>query len=114
MTYAANATLRSLAQHPCCQFAHGDIADTGLASALVRDGAIDAVVNLAAELHVDRLISAPFVFIRTDIVGTFSLLRADSWVKVYDEIAPERTGHGLPLMKCEAYDRVYDQHYGSR
>ena len=30
------------------------------------------------------------------------------------EIAPELTGHGLPLGKCEAYNRVYDQFYGSR
>ena len=29
------------------------------------------------------------------------------------EIAPESTGHGLPLNKCEAYDRVYDQSFGS-
>jgi hypothetical protein len=30
------------------------------------------------------------------------------------EIAPETTGHGLPLSKCEAYNRVYDQPYESR
>jgi hypothetical protein len=30
------------------------------------------------------------------------------------EIAPELTGHGLPLVKCEAYNRVYDQHVRSR
>lgn len=30
------------------------------------------------------------------------------------EIAPELTGHGLPLIKCEAYNRVYDQSYRSR
>jgi hypothetical protein len=30
------------------------------------------------------------------------------------EIAPELTGHGLPLSKCEAYNRVYDQFYQSR
>jgi hypothetical protein len=33
-----------------------------------------------------------------------------TWVT---EIAPESTGHGLPLSKCEAYDRVYDQSFGS-
>jgi hypothetical protein len=31
-----------------------------------------------------------------------------------NEIAPETTGHGLPLIKCEAYNRVYDQPYESR
>jgi hypothetical protein len=33
--------------------------------------------------------------------------------KLAAEIAPELTGHGLPLIKCEAYNRVYDQPYGS-
>ena len=32
----------------------------------------------------------------------------------HGEIAPEVTGHGLPLSKCEAYNRVYDQHHGTR
>jgi hypothetical protein len=40
-----------------------------------------------------------------EICGAY--LGADS------EIAPELTGHGLPLVKCEAYNRVYDQPYGS-
>jgi hypothetical protein len=35
-------------------------------------------------------------------------------VDVRNEIAPELTGHGLPLSKCEAYNRVYDQFYQSR
>jgi hypothetical protein len=35
-----------------------------------------------------------------------------AWESVL-EIAPELTGHGLPLVKCEAYNRVYDQPYGS-
>jgi hypothetical protein len=40
---------------------------------------------------------------------------ADAYSTVYyqDEMAPELTGHGLPLIKCEAYNRVYEQHYGS-
>jgi hypothetical protein len=33
---------------------------------------------------------------------------------LFPEIAPELTGHGLPLSKCEAYNRVYDQFYQSR
>jgi hypothetical protein len=35
-------------------------------------------------------------------------------VRALPEIAPELTGHGLPLSKCEAYNRVYDQFYRSR
>jgi dTDP-glucose 4,6-dehydratase len=77
LTYAANpATLRSLEQHPRYRFVPGDIADTKLVSALLRDNEIDAVLNLAAESHVDRSISAPSDFIQTNIVGTFNLLRA--------------------------------------
>ena len=36
------------------------------------------------------------------------------WSIVLVEIAPDLTGHGLPLFKCEAYNRVYEQPYGSR
>jgi dTDP-glucose 4,6-dehydratase len=77
LTYAASpASLRPLEQHPRYQFVRGDIGDTTLVSALLRERQIDAVLNLAAESHVDRSISAPFDFIQTNIVGTFNLLRA--------------------------------------
>jgi len=77
LTYAANlATLRSIEHHPRYQFVQGDIADTELVAKLLRGNKIDAVLNLAAESHVDRSISAPSEFIETNIVGTFNLLRA--------------------------------------
>jgi len=37
----------------------------------------------------------------------------NEWRNAYREIAPEPAGHGLPLSKCEAYNRVYEQSYGS-
>jgi transcriptional regulator with XRE-family HTH domain len=40
--------------------------------------------------------------------------KADIEEEMLDEIAPELTGHGLPLVKCEAYNRVYDRHVRSR
>ena len=59
LTYAANlVTLRSLEQHPRYRFVRGDIADAKLVSALLRDNETDAVLNLAAESHVGRSISA--------------------------------------------------------
>jgi hypothetical protein len=42
------------------------------------------------------------------------LICAQRYIVLLSEIAPERTGHGLPLSKCEAYNRVYDQPYESR
>ena len=45
-----------------------------------------------------------------DVVGTSRVRELEKRVR---EIAPELTGHGLPLAKCEAYNRVYDQHVRS-
>ncbi len=52
----------------------GDICDTGLVSGLLSDRDIDTIVNFAAESHVDRSITGPAAFIRTNIEGTFNLL----------------------------------------
>lgn len=77
LTYAANlVSLHSLERHAEYQFIRGDIADASLVASLLREKHIDTIVNLAAELHVDRSISAPTDFIQTNIVGTFNLLRA--------------------------------------
>ena len=76
LTYAANlASLHSLEQQERYRFVRGDIADAKLVGSVLRDRRVGAVVNLAAESHVDRSISAPADFIQTNIVGTFNLLR---------------------------------------
>jgi dTDP-glucose 4,6-dehydratase len=75
LTYAGNrANLIDLNDDPRFEFVLGDIAD----APLVRDviTGVDAVVNFAAETHVDRSILFPEDFIRTDVVGTFTLLEA--------------------------------------
>ncbi|MHA1539975.1 MAG: dTDP-glucose 4,6-dehydratase [Alphaproteobacteria bacterium] len=54
----------------------GDIGDQALVSKILRENNIDAIINFAAESHVDNSISAPAEFIQTNIVGTFSLLSA--------------------------------------
>ena len=76
LTYAGNlSTIADLEQHEQYKFVHGDIADADLVESLFQEG-IDAVVNFAAESHVDRSISDPGVFIRSNIQGVHTLLEA--------------------------------------
>lgn len=81
LTYAGNLeTLASLAGDTRHEFVQGDIGDAALVAALLGKYRPRAVVNFAAESHVDRSIGAPMEFIQTNIVGTFQLLEA---VKAY-------------------------------
>jgi len=75
LTYAGNLdTLASVADHPRHTFVQGDIGNRTLIARLLREHAVDAVVNFAAESHVDRSIDGPAAFIETNVVGTFNLL----------------------------------------
>jgi len=75
LTYAGNpANLADLAGDPRYVFAQGNIGDTDLVARLFAEHAIDAVVNFAAESHVDRSIDSPEPFIQTNVVGTLRLL----------------------------------------
>jgi dTDP-glucose 4,6-dehydratase len=77
LTYAGNpANLADLANDPRYVFAHGDIGDTALVSRLLAEHEIDAVINFAAESHVDRSIDSPEPFVQTNVVGTLRLLNA--------------------------------------
>jgi len=77
LTYAGNpANLADLAGDARYVFAHGDIGDGALVSRLLAEHQIDAVVNFAAESHVDRSIDSPEPFIQTNVVGTLRLLNA--------------------------------------
>jgi dTDP-glucose 4,6-dehydratase len=81
LTYAGNrANLSDVERDPRYTFVHGDICD----AALVRDAlrGVDAVVNFAAESHVDRSLVEPDAFLRTDIFGVFTLLEAVREVKI--------------------------------
>lgn len=92
LTYAASpASLASLEGNPRYSFIRGDICDTALLRATFRDFQPDAVVHLAAESHVDRSIFGSDAFIRTNIVGTHSLLEAARgyWAELQEEA---RTG----------------------
>lgn len=76
MTYAANeANVACVASDPRYRFVRGDICDASdVRSALSAD--VDAILNFAAETHVDRSIMAPEQFLRTDVLGTHVLLEA--------------------------------------
>ncbi len=75
LTYAGNLdTLAPLAGNPRHVFVQGDIGDRGLVGRLLADYAVDAVVNFAAESHVDRSIDGPAAFVETNVLGTFNLL----------------------------------------
>jgi dTDP-glucose 4,6-dehydratase len=75
LTYAGNlATLDSVKNDPRHIFVHGDIGDQNLISRLLSQYQPRAIVNFAAESHVDRSIHGPAQFIQTNIMGTFNLL----------------------------------------
>jgi dTDP-glucose 4,6-dehydratase len=77
LTYAGNrSNLTALDNDPRHRFVQGDICDSELVSALLRDENIDSVMHLAAESHVDRSIDNPEEFIITNLVGTYRLLEA--------------------------------------
>ncbi len=77
LTYAGNReNLASLEGHFGHIFVQGDIADTGLLADLLARHRPRAVLNFAAESHVDRSIHGPETFIQTNIVGTFRLLES--------------------------------------
>jgi dTDP-glucose 4,6-dehydratase len=76
LTYAGNLeNLAGFEKNPHFQFRQGDICDTELADLLIKQG-VDAVINFAAESHVDRSILDPSEFARTNIMGTLSMLEA--------------------------------------
>lgn len=77
LTYAGNpANLSDLAHDSRYVFVHGDIGDESLVARVLAENQIDAIVNFAAESHVDRSIDSPEPFFQTNVVGTLRLLNA--------------------------------------
>jgi dTDP-glucose 4,6-dehydratase len=82
LTYAGNLdTLRSVESDPQHVFVQGDIGDRQLIGKLLAEYPVDAIVNFAAESHVDRSIDGPAAFVETNVVGTLGLLESsrDYW-----------------------------------
>lgn len=77
LTYAGNLdTLKALDGNPAHRFVRGDIADRALLAQLFAEHRPDAIINFAAESHVDRSIDGPAAFVQTNVVGTLALLEA--------------------------------------
>ncbi|EPE94430.1 dTDP-glucose 4,6-dehydratase [Rhizobium grahamii] len=88
LTYAGNIrNLDALAEDKRHIFVHGSIADTALVSSLLERHKPRAIINFAAESHVDRSIHGPEDFVQTNIVGTFRLLEA---ARAYFAKLPDR------------------------
>jgi dTDP-glucose 4,6-dehydratase len=104
LTYAGNletlASLRGDARHV---FVQGDIGDSALVARLLAEYRPRAVLNFAAESHVDRSIHSPEDFIQTNIVGTFRLLEA---VRAYWGELPEPQKSAFRLLHVST-DEVY-------
>lgn len=77
LTYAGNlANLKDIEDRENYRFVKGDICDFEAVLKLMREENVDGVIHLAAESHVDRSITDPFTFARTNVLGTLSLLQA--------------------------------------
>ncbi|MDE5924821.1 MAG: dTDP-glucose 4,6-dehydratase [Muribaculaceae bacterium] len=88
LTYAGNlANLKDIENRENYKFVKADIADLDAMRKVIADNAIDGVIHLAAESHVDRSIKDPFTFARTNVMGTLALLQA---AREYWESLPEK------------------------
>ena len=104
LTYAGNReNLASLDGDPRHLFVQGDIGDYDLVSRLLAEHQPRAVVNFAAESHVDRSIHGPGEFIQTNIVGTFHLLEA---IRAYWGGLPDERKTAFRLLHVST-DEVY-------
>ena len=75
LTYAGNpANLQDLQENPRYTFVKGDICDPAVVSAVLQKHEIDTIVHFAAESHVDRSIADGSTFVKTNVLGTFTLL----------------------------------------
>jgi dTDP-glucose 4,6-dehydratase len=107
LTYAGNkASLDSVADNSNFEFVHGDICDTPLVETLLSEKSIDTIVHFAAESHVDRSITGPDAFIETNIIGTYSLLKAAKkiWIDVPKSSGREPLEHRFHHVST---DEVY-------
>jgi dTDP-glucose 4,6-dehydratase len=104
LTYAGNlANLSDLSSDPRYTFIHGNILDGSLITRLLNEYRIDAIVNFAAESHVDRSIESAEPFLQTNVIGTLRLL--DS-AKIYWKKLADMQKHGFRFLHVST-DEVY-------
>jgi dTDP-glucose 4,6-dehydratase len=94
LTYAGNLeSLSGLGRDPRYEFVRGDICDEALVRTLLRQHRVDTLVHFAAESHVDRSILGPDDFIRTNIVGTHTLLKVAKELWIEKKTVPRHRFH---------------------
>lgn len=106
LTYAGNLeTLKPVEDKPNYHFVKGDIADEPFIMELFEKEKFDVVVNFAAESHVDRSITDPGIFVRTNVMGTRVLLDASRkfGVKRYHQVSTDEVYGDLPLDRPDLF-----------
>ncbi|MCB9183313.1 MAG: dTDP-glucose 4,6-dehydratase [Flavobacteriales bacterium] len=111
LTYAGNLeNLRDIEDAPNYSFVKADICDAEAVAKVFKENAIDGVIHLAAESHVDRSITDPLSFVRTNVFGTVTLLNAakDAWKdRMGSAPLPGRGGGGEVRFYHVSTDEVY-------
>ena len=106
LTYAGNLeTLKPVENKPNYKFVKGDIADRKFVFDLFEKEKFDAVVNFAAESHVDRSIENPEIFVITNVLVTTTLLDASKefGVKRYHQVSTDEVYGDLPLDRPDLF-----------
>ncbi len=104
LTYAGNLeNLTEVENHPNYVFVQADICDKDVIEGLFKQYTFDYVVNFAAETHVDRSITDPEVFVKTNVLGTVNLLNT---AKSFWQIGDDQYKEGVKYMQVST-DEVY-------
>jgi dTDP-glucose 4,6-dehydratase len=104
LTYAGSlANLNDLPGADRHTFVHGDICDLELVGDLLRSHQVDTIVHFAAETHVDRSIRNPELFVRTNIIGTHTLLQAARQYWQVERALDEKRVHFHHVSTDEVY-----------
>ena len=115
MTYAANVrSLEPLIADRSIQFVKGDIGDAALMRRLFEEHKFTRVAHLAAESHVDRSIADPEAFLQTNVLGTFTLLKAalDAWRAAGDARPRRAFSTSRPtrsMARCNSTDPAFSE-----
>lgn len=107
LTYAGNLeNLKSIEKNPHYRFVKSDICDGQLVNSLIKYEKIETIVHFAAESHVDRSITDPAPFIKTNIEGTYVLLEAalKNKIKRFHHISTDEVFGALPLKSKEKFN----------
>ncbi len=104
LTYAGHReSLEEIEGHPRFHFVRADIADRAAVAAIFREHRPAAVLNFAAETHVDRSIDGPAAFVQTNVSGTFELLEASRQLAAALDPAARRAFRFLQVSTDEVY-----------